>query len=335
MESVNFNDRYANLNELNSNADCTLYTYGVGGSSEQAVPPYMLELAKDNLLKKYEMVHCDPYIFYDENKTLIAHPPCLNKRDWGWKKTEGCISLFQHKIFSNLKTKLISKYFPTDKSFGSKFQKYLSSNLKKGKEIFLGVHNACWTDMQCCLGDTYNKLREKFKNRIHFYIQASDIPAFVYKGAYLPLMGLFARTIYWNNDKQWMAFQRVFSQANPTTGDIKLVRQAFGQFLAVRSNPKLDEKMAWFMNPTTDDEHSALQTPDQKLYDYLDNPLQNRLVVVPMEKLNAQILKSEPGEEKVPSFRPHRNNEFCTQAAPFLVLAVGVAALILKSWYSK
>lgn len=353
MSTINYD---ATINMLKSGADCTLYTYGVGDSQKQATPSYIIELAKDNPSKTYELIHCDPHCDRDE-KTDI--PLCLKGREWTvLPSSEEDIYLFQHKVLPNLKTRIVQRSFPTTPTFDPEFQGYIKSKLKNEQEVFLGVHNACFTDMQCCLGETFNKFREKYAKQIHFYIQAADIPAFIYKGAYSPLMGLFAYAAKNSTKALWQAFQRVFSQSNPSHTDVNKVREGFRKFLAVRANRLEDEKIVKAYEQTReyglpifktseeeelyryartfitlrDRDLSALTDPEEDLYRYLDNPLQNRLIVIPIEKLTAQLLNAEPGQEKLPE-SSNLSTAFKTYLALVLLTNLaGIAVWNFMNW---
>lgn len=286
------NQYLENFEDLKSDADCILYTCGVGAtpsSQKQATPSYILELAQENPTKSYELIHCDNELF-PESQGRSTFPVSLNEHDWSQKpSTQEHILRFQHKRLPNLQAKLICKMFPDLPEFHADFKGYIESNLHKGKEIFLGSHCHSWQDVTTTLAETYNHLREKYPQLIHFYIQAGEFgtPAFVYKSAYSPIMGAFAQRAFINfltkqHPTQWEAFQRVFSQSPPSELDIEKVRETFKHFLANR------------IDGPRDDLSSGI--PDEELYHYLKNPSRN-LLVIPIEKITAELLKVDPAKD--------------------------------------
>jgi len=264
-------------NLFRSNADCILYTYGVGASETQGTPPYMLELARKNRTKMYELIHFDH---------VFATKTCLNQRDWAPISSAHHVTQYRSTQFANLHAKLIPESFRGwDGSFRLPFIEALRERLDRGSEIFLGVHNACWTDMHGRMGETYNELQGQYPGRIHFYIQASRVPAFVFKGLYHPLFGLSANEI--ECPEEWAAFRRVFSSSPASREDVQKVKEVFLRFLSqMKQNPNSYEGREL-------DRFLAHNDCSEKLFDH-------RLIVIPLEQLTAQMWEAEPGEEIMP-----------------------------------
>lgn len=251
------------IQQLYSNANCILYTYGVGDSQTQAEPPYFRELARRNPSVQHEMIHCDALL------------------------TAGT-----RELLPNLKVRLIDQHFPISRRFDPQFQEYIEKKLQEDAEIFLGVHSECWTDSQCCLAETYNLFRERYPGKIHLYIQASDVPAFVYKGPYRPIMGLFARTMYHFDDWGWKTFRRFYSAPNPSESDAQWVR-------ALMIHHTLTDTNRLFIQ-VTKREDAAITPYTKDLTDYVNHPLQNRVIVLPLEDLTPEIFSFPPGKEPLP-----------------------------------
>jgi len=282
----------ADLADLKSTADCVLYAYGSGGGMpEQETPAYMIELAEKNPNKTYEMIHCDrsfnERILQKDNPDQA--PVCFRSNDWILQEPhEMDVYRFRHARLPNLKVKLLNFSFPSNAYhyFAPQFQNYIESKLSHGAEIFFGVHNACWTDLQCCLGDTYNQFRKAYPNKIHFYIQAGPIPAFIYKGPYLPLFGEMAKTIHVSAERETCeAFTRVFSLAPPSEADIDKVGQIFQNSLPT-------------ILPTEDKPREKTSSPED-LFKCLYNRDEYRVIVLPLNQLTAQIWRASPGQEHI------------------------------------
>lgn len=325
---------------LKSNADFIVYTYGVGKSQTQATPPYLLELADKNPQKKYSLIHCDPSFVFDPTTHFS---PCLNQQEWEYVRSEDQMTQYRNRKFENLSAMLIQDNFP----FCNEFSAHLTDRLDQGSEIFLGVHATSWTDLQNVMGMSYNKLREKYAGRIHLYIQAGKYPAAVYKGAYSPLFGLSLETIAWDHPEDWVALQRVFSQSNPSSRDVQKVRQAFRHYLEerrqflkqrplqLRSTPQLDNpSILPFEDRHGEDLLAIQQASDGDLYKYVDAPLHNRVILIPLKQLSAQMWGSPPGQEIFPNQialdgedraldqRNRRYRTYCTIALPLIAGAM-------------
>lgn len=153
------------LDLMESQADGVLYAYGSGmGVEHQESPPYMLELARNDPKKKYEMIHLDPSfrLYISQGAQGPNYPHCMRSGDWKWSKQKVAdVYLAQHKQWKNLTIRLISRAFPdvSDQEFCEGFKKYIQGKLSQSAEVFLGVHNACWADLWCSLGETFNQLR--------------------------------------------------------------------------------------------------------------------------------------------------------------------------------
>lgn len=311
---------YTTIALLESNADSILYTYGVGQSQIQATPPYFLELAKINPSKKFEMIHSDP-VFSNSEK-------CLNLHEWKHLDSDQPVAQFQHRKLANLQVRLIAKTFSLAEEFDPLFKEYIGSKLQKGVNIFLGVHNGCWTDMQCCLGETYNHFYETYRGRIHLYIQAGLRPAFVYKGPYHPILGLFAKAI--QNTPLFEPFKKVFSQNRPSKNDVDCVRDAMEKFLGCRKGIPWEQKTIDIFHDLREREQAALTCSDDELTKYIGSPLTNRVLYIPIEKLTPGIWSAEPGQEELLNRYP-TYQIFAATACSTLALAWFANAFLTNS----
>lgn len=297
---------------IKSDADCVLYTYGVGDSRKQlrpessliqAAPPYFLKLAKAYPEKLYEMIHWD--------SDFSPERP-LRQREW-----VAVGDAFQHKTLTNLRVRFIPCNFPSERSYDARFQAVVQERLNRGGEVFLGVHELCWTDMHCCLGETYNLFRKQYTGRIHFYIQSLAMPAFLYKGEYRAVMGLFARTLCHEAEPEvWQAYKLLFSRPHPSEYDKNIIVGAVAEIF--------QHHRGMLFSHLEGREFAATSSTEKDVLDYINHPLANRLILLPLEELTPEIIYANPGEEPFPG----RSQMLSTLAiAALLILGLTITYL--------
>ena len=235
------------ISDLETNADVVLYAYGTGdGGQKQETPNYTLKLAEQYPEKTIELIHCDTAMFrghlvsWIKNQSSIQAPWCIRSKDWELVNTpddqKDCLQ-FRHNQFKNLTCKLLNKDFPVidyrfyDKIFHDQFQGMIADKLHQGKQIFFGIHNQCWND-DSIMASVYNEMVKDYNSKIHLYIQAANVDAFVYSGIYHKIVGKFAQHLHWHLG--WLEncqFKHVLSQPNPSSSEIAKVRTVMETFL--------------------------------------------------------------------------------------------------------
>lgn len=271
----------ATLEELKSEADCVIYTYGAaGGVKWQETPSYVFKRAKENPHIRYELVHSDP--LFAKNRSI-----CMQSEEW--ELLEGSlpgIFRFRHVTLKNLSVRLLQREFPEEQNqphFSTSFLQYLTDKLQQGCEIFLGAHFSCFIDTKSCMGSVYNTLRERFSGKIHFYTQGSDLPAFIYEGRYSKIFAIFAMCCkYLYQPDDWKTFTRLFSREgfslNTQGHDKAHMRDIAQNLFKTPCDAKVAELFACIPANPKD------YTPEQ-FYSYLDNPTDYKVVVVNRESL--------------------------------------------------